>query len=187
MVLASSSAVYGDDPALPKEERMAPRPQTPYAVQKLTGEYYAKVYYDLYRLETVCLRYFNVFGPRQDPSSAYSGVISIFMNKAAQGVAPVIYGDGGQTRDFVCVSDVAAANLLAGSVPGVGGKVFNVGTGAAISILALWDLVRELRRKHAFPHLCPSPGRGHPGIGVGHRAGCVPSGILPPKDLCRRD
>jgi UDP-glucose 4-epimerase len=144
VVLASSSAVYGDDPALPKTEAMTPRPLTPYAVQKLTGEYNARLYQDLYGLETVCLRYFNVFGPRQDPSSPYSGVISIFMSRAAENVAPTIYGDGGQFRDFIYVRDVVTANLLSATRPGVGGCVFNVGTGKQVTINRLWDIVQGL-------------------------------------------
>jgi UDP-glucose 4-epimerase len=144
VVLASSSAVYGDDPALPKAEKMAPRPQSPYAVQKLTNEHYAALFSALYGLETVCLRYFNVFGPRQDPSSAYSGVISLFMDRAAQGRPPVIYGDGEQTRDFIAVKDVVRANLLAASAEAAAGRVFNVGRGQAISINALWQRVAGL-------------------------------------------
>jgi len=113
VVLASSCAVYGDDPELPKQEQMVVRPQSPYAVQKYTNEMNAGLYYDLYGLETVCLRYFNVFGPRQDPTSPYSGVISIFMASAAQGQQPIVYGNGDQYRDFVFVNDVVNANLLA--------------------------------------------------------------------------
>jgi UDP-glucose 4-epimerase len=144
VVMASSSAVYGDDPHLPKTEDMAPMPLSPYAVQKLTGEFYASVFRELYGLETVCLRYFNVFGPRQDPSSPYSGVISIFMAKAAAGQAPTIYGDGGQSRDFVYVKDVVHANLLAATKVAAAGKVFNVGTGTFIRIHDLWKLIGEL-------------------------------------------
>lgn len=144
VVMASSSAVYGDDPSLPKTEEMAPRPMSPYAVQKYTGELYASVAAELYGLETVCLRYFNVFGPRQDPSSPYSGVISIFMTKAASGQAPTIYGDGGQSRDFVYVKDVVRANLLAATEAAASGRIFNVGTGRFIRIRDLWALIGEL-------------------------------------------
>jgi nucleoside-diphosphate-sugar epimerase len=144
VVMASSSAVYGDDPRLPKTEDMAPMPLSPYAVQKLTGEFYASVFGQLYGLETVCLRYFNVFGPRQDPSSPYSGVISIFMTKAAAGQAPTIYGDGGQTRDFVYVKDVVRANLAAAGRAEAAGRVFNVGRGESIRIRELWNLVGEI-------------------------------------------
>jgi UDP-glucose 4-epimerase len=144
IVLASSSAVYGDDPELPKTEAMPPRPLSPYAVQKFTNECYADLYRRLYGIETVCLRYFNVFGPRQDPSSPYSGVISIFMERAAAGRGPVIYGDGGQSRDFVFASDVARANLAAAERPDAAGGVFNVGTGCSVTVAGLWEAVRGL-------------------------------------------
>ena len=151
VVMASSSAVYGDDPRLPKTEEMAPRPLSPYAVQKLTGEFYASVFKGLYGLETVCLRYFNVFGPRQDPSSPYSGVISIFMAKAAAGQAPTIDGDGGQSRDFVYVKDVVRANLLAATEAAAAGRIFNVGTGTSIRIRDLWKLIGELSKVKIDP------------------------------------
>ena len=155
VVMASSSAVYGDDPRLPKTEDMAPRPLSPYAVQKLTGEFYASVFKDLYGLETVCLRYFNVFGPRQDPSSPYSGVISIFMTQATAGQAPTIYGDGGQSRDFIFVKDVVRANLLAATDASAAGGVFNVGTGAFIRIRDLWALIGELAGVKIDPVFAP--------------------------------
>ncbi len=151
MVLASSSAIYGDDPQLPKTETMTPRPQSPYAIQKLTNEYYALLYHRLYSLETVCLRYFNVYGPRQDPSSPYSGVISIFLSRAVNGKAPIIYGDGRQTRDFVFVQDVVQANLRAMSQPHAAGQVFNVGTGKSIEVNTLWHLVAQLSNCKANP------------------------------------
>jgi len=144
VVLASSCAVYGDDPQLPKRETMVSKPLSPYAVQKLTGEYYARLYTDLYGLETVCLRYFNVFGPRQDPTSPYSGVISIFMSKAVSKEAPVIYGDGKQYRDFVFVNDVISANLLAASVDEASGKILNIGTGKYVAIDSLWEMACHL-------------------------------------------
>jgi len=144
VVLASSCAVYGDDPELPKKEHMLVRPQSPYAVQKYTNEMNAVLYYDLYGLETVCLRYFNVFGPRQDPTSPYSGVISIFMASAAQGRQPVIYGDGGQYRDFVFVNDVVNANLLAATADEAKGGVFNIGTGQCVTINALWNKISTM-------------------------------------------
>ncbi len=141
VVLASSCAVYGDDPKLPKHENMNPKPLSPYAVQKLTGEFNAHLYNDLYGLETVCLRYFNVYGPRQDPSSPYSGVISIFMSKAFAKAQPVIYGDGNQYRDFVFVKDVVKANLLAANTDGAGGNNFNIGTGGFVLINRLWEMI----------------------------------------------
>ena len=143
VVLASSCAVYGDDPEMPKHEKMRPKPQSPYAVQKLAGEYYARLYFDLYGVETVVLRYFNVYGPRQDPSSPYSGVISIFMTKASDKISPVIFGDGNQFRDFVFVKDVVKANLLAANGSKTQGEICNIGTGRFIRVNELW---REICR-----------------------------------------
>ncbi|TAJ43254.1 SDR family oxidoreductase [Methanofollis fontis] len=127
VVMASTAAIYGEDPALPKTEEMPPHLCSPYAAQKLAGEHYASVFTRLYGLSTVCLRYFNVFGPRQDPSSQYSGVISIFADRILQGQPITIFGDGGQTRDFVFVKDVVQANLMA-MESGAGG-VFNIARG----------------------------------------------------------
>jgi len=159
VVLASSSAVYGDDPEMPKRESQRPKPLSPYAVQKLAGEYYAGLYAGLYGLETVCLRYFNVFGPRQDPSSPYSGVISIFMAKSAAGEAPSIHGNGEQYRDFVFVADVVAANLLSAIKEDAVGGVYNVGTGSSITINRLWETVCELSGRSMAPtHGPPRPG-----------------------------
>jgi len=159
IVLASSCAVYGDDPELPKVENMLPKPLSPYAVQKLTGEYYARLYYDLYGLETCCLRYFNVYGPRQDPTSPYSGVISIFMSKAVSEKAPVIYGDGKQYRDFVFVNDVIRANLLAASVDEASGKIFNIGTGKYVTIDRFWKMTCDLCSVNIKPdYKPPRPG-----------------------------
>ena len=156
VVLASSCAVYGDDPELPKQEHMCVKPQSPYAVQKYTNEINAALYHHLYGLETVCLRYFNVFGPRQDPNSPYSGVISIFMARAAQGRQPVVYGDGTQYRDFVFVDDVVNANLLAATAAKAGGGVFNIGTGQYVTINALWRKISamanvDLQPRYADP------------------------------------
>jgi UDP-glucose 4-epimerase len=133
VVLASSAAVYGNNPIQPKKENMVPEPGSPYATSKITGEYYLKNFYDLYGLETVSLRYFNVYGTRQDPSSEYSGVISRFLDAKRKGEQPTIYGDGTQSRDFVAVEDVVEANILAMNTfkPG---EVYNVGTGWSISI-----------------------------------------------------
>ena len=159
VVIASSSAVYGDDPVLPKHENMNPKPQSPYAVQKLTGEFYTNLYLDLYGLETVCLRYFNVYGPRQDPSSPYSGVISIFMTRACSKEAPVIYGDGNQYRDFVFVKDVVRFNLLAADAGKASGKIFNVGTGRFVRINSLWEMISKLAGIDIKPeHEPPRPG-----------------------------
>ncbi len=140
-VLASSCAVYGDAPRLPKTEAMAPQPLSPYAVQKLAGEHHASVFAALFGIKTASLRYFNVYGPRQDPSSPYSGVISIFMDRAVNGDRPVIYGDGRQCRDFVFVKDVVRANLLAAAAGGEGGLVLNIGTGRQVRIDELWERI----------------------------------------------
>lgn len=144
VVLASSCAVYGDDPEIPKHEKLRPKPQSPYAVQKWTNELYARLYADLYGIETVCLRYFNVFGPRQDPNSVYSGVISIFMTRAVAQKSVIIYGDGRQYRDFVFVRDVVRANLLAALEPQASGEVFNIGTGSYVRIDQLWKSISAL-------------------------------------------
>ncbi len=155
VVLASSCAVYGDDPALPKNEDMPLKPLSPYAVQKLTGELYAGLYNRLYGMKTVCLRYFNVFGPRQDPSSPYSGVISIFMGKALSKEAPVIYGDGNQYRDFVFVKDIVNANLLAAESDKNHMSVYNVGTGNFISINQLWEKICRVAGVEIQPTYVP--------------------------------
>jgi UDP-glucose 4-epimerase len=144
VVFSSSCAVYGDDPQLPKDETINPVPSSPYAVQKLTGEHYLRLGYELYGLETVSLRYFNVYGPRQDPSSPYSGVISIFMNRAVNNQAPVIFGDGKQSRDFIYVDDVVKANLMAATVAPAKGDIINIGTGSAIRIMQLWDMICDV-------------------------------------------
>lgn len=149
VVLASTAAAYGNAPGLPKREAMPPAPESPYAVAKLASEYYLRVFHGLYGLQTVSLRYFNVYGPRQDPSSMYSGVISRFMDLAARGQTPVVYGDGLQTRDFVFVKDVARANLLAmRSGRSGGGEVINVATGNRTNLL---DLLAALGRLHGRP------------------------------------
>jgi len=148
IVFSSSCAVYGDDPLLPKTETMNPKPTSPYAVQKLAGEHYARIYYELFGLESVNLRYFNVFGPRQDPSSPYSGVISLFMTRAVSNQAPVIYGDGKQSRDFVYVKDVVNANLLAAAMNNPQGCVFNIGTGFQVRINRLWELIASMSGHH---------------------------------------
>lgn len=165
VIFASSCAVYGDDPRLPKDENMFPEPLSPYAVHKLTGELYCRLYHDLHGIETVCLRYFNVFGPKQDPSSPYSGVISIFMAKAVSEEAPVIYGDGNQYRDFVFVKDVVNANLLAAKSEGLGTKTFNIGTGNFIRIHQLWKLICKMSGVDVEPEYRPGrPGDIHESV-----------------------
>ena len=133
-VFASSAALYGDEPTLPKVETMCPVTLSPYAVDKLASEFACGMYTKLYGLETVCLRYFNVYGPRQDPSSPYSGVISIFTNKLKNKETPSIFGDGEQTRDFVFVSDVVEANMKAVTTENCAGQFFNVATGNKITL-----------------------------------------------------
>ncbi len=141
-MFAASSSAYGDTVELPKHEEMLPQPLSPYAAGKLAGEHYVKVYAQTMGLDGVSLRYFNIFGPRQDPSSPYSGVISIFIEKMSQGARPTIFGDGTQTRDFTYVANAVAANLAAMRHPQpLGGDVFNVGTGERIRLL---DLVTSL-------------------------------------------
>ncbi|MFO7709548.1 MAG: SDR family NAD(P)-dependent oxidoreductase [Desulfobacterales bacterium] len=165
VVFASSSAVYGDEPTLPKREQMLPKPLSPYAVQKLAVEYYLKVYNDLFGLESVALRFFNVFGPRQDPSSPYSGVISIFMARALDGSPPLIHGDGSQTRDFVYVGDVVAALIAAAGAAAAAGRVFNIGTGGGVSIRRLWEVIAQISGATS------DPAHGPP------RAGDVPHSV----------
>ena len=152
---ASSCAVYGDGSRNPKQENMPPKPLSPYAIQKLVGEQYAGLYSKLYGMEALFLRYFNVYGPRQDPSSPYSGVISIFMNRAIAGESPVIYGDGKQYRDFVFVKDVVQANLMAATAKPAGGNVFNIGTGESIRIRELWQIIRKIAGTTAQPVFRP--------------------------------
>lgn len=145
VVFATSAAVYGNNPVLPKREDMLPEPESPYALGKLTGEYYLKLYSSLYGVETVALRYFNVFGPRQDGKSMYSGVISRFTDDLRSCRIPTIFGDGQQTRDFVYVKDVVQANLLAMRSAKVGhGEVFNVATGKTVSLLQLLDALKTI-------------------------------------------
>ena len=152
---ASSCAVYGDDAHNPKKENMPPKPLSPYAIQKFVGEQYSRLYSELYGMETLFLRYFNVYGPRQDPSSPYSGVISIFIDRALAGKSPVIYGDGRQYRDFVFVKDVVQANLLAAAAKTAGGHVFNIGTGEFIHIRDLWQIIGTLAETTAEPVFRP--------------------------------
>jgi UDP-glucose 4-epimerase len=144
VVYAASSSAYGDTEELPKRENMLPRPKSPYALQKLMGEYYMNVFAANWPIETVSLRYFNVYGPRQDPSSPYSGVLSLFMKAALERRAPVIYGDGEQSRDFTYVEDVAELNLKAAQADGVSGKVYNAGNGGCITINRAWELLQEI-------------------------------------------
>jgi nucleoside-diphosphate-sugar epimerase len=151
VVYASSSAVYGDNPSLPKREETSPEPVSPYGAQKYFGEVYARLFWNSFELETVSLRYFNVFGPRQDPSSAYSGLFARFVPALLRGESPTIYGDGEQSRDFVYVSDVVRANLCAASVEGVGGEVFNVATGEAVTVNSVLETTQQVTGRMLAP------------------------------------
>jgi UDP-glucose 4-epimerase len=144
VVYAASSSAYGDTAVLPKVETMASAPKSPYALHKLVGEHYAAVFAAVYGLETVSLRYFNVYGPRQDPSSAYSGVLSIFMKSVLERCPPTIYGDGEQSRDFTYVEDVVDLNLKAARAPSISGKLYNAGNGGRITINQAWALLQKL-------------------------------------------
>jgi nucleoside-diphosphate-sugar epimerase len=147
IVYAASSSAYGDQPTLPKIENMLPEPLSPYAVAKLVGEHYCQVFTRVYGLETVSLRYFNVFGPRQDPSSQYSGVISRFISALLRGERPVIYGDGEQSRDFTYIDNVVDANLKAAESCKAIGQVINIANGERISLNQLLDELKSLTGK----------------------------------------
>src|SRR5271170_6833074 len=146
VIYAASSSVYGDTPTLPKHESMAPDPISPYAVAKLASEHYMTSFYRCYQLETVSLRYFNIFGPRQDPSSPYSGVLAKFITAMLRGEQPVIYGDGEQSRDFTYIDNAVEANLLACKAPAAqaAGQVFNVATGRRVSLNETFKLLQGL-------------------------------------------
>ncbi|RJQ52685.1 MAG: SDR family oxidoreductase [Actinobacteria bacterium] len=155
VVYASSSSVYGESVTLPKLEDMPLAPLAPYAVAKLGGEAYCQAFSRVYPLETVCLRYFNVFGPRQDPGSQYSAVIPKFVTRMLEGKAPVIYGDGEQSRDFTYVENVVSANILAASVDGVSGESFNVGCGTAVSLNETVDILNDILATSITPVYAP--------------------------------
>jgi len=159
LVYAGSSSAYGNTPVLPKHEDMPPRPLSPYALQKFVAEQYCQLFTRLYGLETVTIRYFNVFGPRQDPGSPYSGVISLFFAALLGGTEPVIYGDGEQTRDFTYVANVVDGVLRACEAPNVAGEVINVATGQAISLNELLLVMKNLVGSTvAARHLLPRAG-----------------------------
>jgi len=142
LVYAASSSAYGDTEVLPKVENMLPRPKSPYALQKLVGEYYAQIFAATFGIETVSLRYFNVYGPRQDPTSQYSGVLSVFIKAVLERRPPTIFGDGEQSRDFTYVEDVVDLNLKAARAPGVSGKLYNGGNGGRITLNEAWRLLQ---------------------------------------------
>jgi nucleoside-diphosphate-sugar epimerase len=158
VVYASSCAVYGDDAQLPSQETARPRPISPYAVSKLAGEMYMESFYHVYGLETVSLRYFNVFGPCQDATSAYSGAIAAFIAQMVQTRTPTIYGDGEQSRDFTFVENIVAANLLACTAPKerVAGQVFNIGTASRITINRVYRAIQKLMNFPSEPIYAPA-------------------------------
>lgn len=159
LVLASSSSVYGDTPTLPKHEGMPPRPLSPYAAAKLAGELYAASWAGGGTLETVSLRFFNVYGPRQDPDSPYAAVIPIFLRQIRDGRRMTVYGDGGQTRDFTFVADVVDGLIRAGAASGVSGRVYNLAGGRPVSVLEMGrTLARLAGRPAEFEFLPPRPG-----------------------------
>jgi len=158
-VYASSSAAYGDTPTLLKVETMSPAPLSPYAVGKLVGEYYAKVFHEVYGLETISLRYFNVFGPYQDPTSQYAAAIPAFVTAILKDEPPTIYGDGEQSRDFTYVDNVVEANLLAARSKKTKGEVINIACGQAVTVNAIIDMINELLGKNVKPiYTDPRPG-----------------------------
>jgi len=159
IIYASSSSVYGDNPNLPKRESMIPHPLSPYAVSKLSGEYYCQVFYRIYGLETVILRYFNVFGPKQDLVSQYAAVIPKFIKAMLRGESPSIYGDGEQFRDFTFVENVVEANILACGKEKIAGEIFNIGGGKRTTINRLAKLIGKLLDKNVEPiYTNPRPG-----------------------------
>ena len=160
VVYAASSSAYGDTPTLPKHEAMKPDPISPYAVAKLAGEHYMISFYRCYGLETVCLRYFNVFGPRQDPSSPYPGVLAKFITLMLRGEAPTIFGDGEQSRDFTYINNAVEANLLACAAPAsqAAGQMFNVATGRRVTLNQTFDLLQGLTSFSGKPNYSPERG-----------------------------
>ena len=147
VVFAASSSAYGDTPTLPKSEDMQPVPISPYGVSKYVGELYAQTFGRCYGLENVCLRYFNIFGPRQDPDSPYSGVLSRFSAAFLDSIPPVVFGDGEQTRDFTYVENAVQANILACEAPSASGRTFNVGTGHAVSLNQVLQMLQKASGK----------------------------------------
>ncbi|PKO16436.1 LPS biosynthesis protein WbpP [candidate division BRC1 bacterium HGW-BRC1-1] len=155
VVYAASSSAYGDQPAPVKTEDLLPRPKSPYAVAKLSAEYYLQAFSDCYGLETAALRYFNVFGPRQDPNSEYSAVIPLFISKVLKGESPTIFGDGLQTRDFTYVENNVRANVAASEAPGLKSEVMNVACGTSYSLLDLLTAINEVLGTRVEPTFAP--------------------------------
>lgn len=157
VVYAASSSAYGDTPELPKRESMATHPKSPYAAQKLAGEHYMRIFYEVYGLETFSLRYFNVFGPKQDPTSTYAAVIPRFITAVLSGIPPTIYGDGLQTRDFTYIDNVVQANLQACEAPKEAcGRVVNIACGESVSLLDILEIVYKLAGRRIAPRFEPS-------------------------------
>jgi UDP-glucose 4-epimerase len=181
VVLSSSAAVYGDNPEVPKRETMTPEPRSPYAVTKLVGEYYCQLFAEAHGLETVALRFFNVFGPRQDPKGAYAAAVPIFFQQALAHAPITIHGDGGQTRDFIYVKDIVAANVFAATTPGLTG-VFNAGYGGQVTILELAQRIIALcGSRSVIQHAPPRAGdvrHSRADISKLLNAGFVPRGTL---------
>lgn len=159
VIYAASSSAYGDTPTLPKKEEMASNPLSPYALQKLVGEHYCRLFYQLYGLETISLRYFNIFGPKQDPNSIYSAVIPRFIDALISGRPPTIYGDGEQSRDFTYIDNVVHANLLAMNVERTQGEVVNVACGRRVSLNQLVKILQDIIGSHVSP-LYEEPRKG---------------------------
>ena len=158
-VYASSSSVYGDTPTLPKVETMSPSPLSPYAAAKLAGEYYCLVFYRVYGLETISLRYFNVFGPHQDPTSQYAAAIPAFVIAILKDKPPTIYGDGSQSRDFTYVDNIVEANLFAARAKQTKGEVINIACGQAVTVNEIIDMINEIVGKNVKPiYAAPRPG-----------------------------
>lgn len=155
VIYAASSSAYGDTAVLPKVETMAPQPKSPYALQKLVGEYYGSVFSECFGLDTVALRFFNVFGPRQDPSSVYSGVLSLFLTALIERRSPTIFGDGEQSRDFTYVEDVVGLLLKASEASGVSGRVFNAGNGNRYTLNQTWQLLQNIEGVNLPPKYGP--------------------------------
>ncbi len=155
-VYAASSSAYGDQPTSSKRETDLPMPLSPYAAAKLAGEFYCQAYYHSFGLETVGIRYFNVFGPRQDPNSPYSAVIPLFVTKILSQTRPLIYGDGGQSRDFTFVANVVHGNLLAAEKPNVGGRIFNIADGRQTTLLRLLEILSTLLGRSINPEFLPA-------------------------------
>jgi nucleoside-diphosphate-sugar epimerase len=156
VIYAASSSAYGDSLVLPKVETMRANPKSPYAAQKLLGEYYMSIWHSCFGLETISLRYFNVFGPRQDPSSPYSGVLSIFMKAILERRAPTIFGDGEHSRDFTYVEDVVALNIKAAQAPSSAcGRMYNGGNGGRVTLNQAWNLLQEIEGVKIAPVYAP--------------------------------